>query len=323
MVNMRFRAIIPAVSSIVLIILCGSGAAATQLQWKLAKGKTYYQRSVIEQQITQTVMGQEQKIDQIIGTGQKLQVLDVDARGNMRIQYTFLWSRLKQINPMAQVDYDSSQKSAVPAGAEGFAALIGRSFTVKMTPQGEILDVNGVEQLRDAVLKKLPPGTDTTIGMNPVAGYLDKESLEQMIKANTAIYPDHPVNPGDSWSKDITMAVGFKMIIRAKWTLQRAQGGVATIGMASTIRTDSSGPGMETQGMKMRFALSGTQEGTVEVAEATGLITAGKARAQLKGDIQVGQAGTAADAPPMMTIPMTIDTRTTSEMSEQMWKTTP
>lgn len=202
MANMRFRAIIPAVSSIVLIILCGSAAAATQLQWKLAKGKMYYQRTVIEQQITQTVMGQEQKIEQSIGIGHKLQVLDVDPQGNMRIQYTYLWSKLKQINPMVQIDYDSSQKSPVPAGAEGFAALVGQSYTVKMTPQGKILDVNGVEQLRDAVLKKLPPGMDATVGMNPVAGYIDKESLKQMTEAGTAIYPDKPVNPGDSWNKE-------------------------------------------------------------------------------------------------------------------------
>ncbi len=323
MANVRFRTVIPAVSAIVLITLCGGAGAATQLQWKLAKGKTYYQKAMIEQQITQTLMGQEQKIDQTIGIGHKLQVLDVDSQGNMRIQYTFLWSRLKQVNPMAQVDYDSSQKTPAPAGAEGFAALIGQSYTIKMTPQGKILDVNGVEQLRDAVLKKLPPGTDATVGMNPVAGYIDKESLKQMTEASTAIYPDKPVNPGDSWSKDTTMVVGFKTIIQSKWTLQKEQNGVATISVASTMRTDSSGPAMETQGMKMRFALSGPQEGTVQVAEATGVITSGKARTQLKGDIQVGQAGAAADAPPMMTIPMVVDTQTTSEMSEQMWKTTP
>jgi len=320
MANMRLQAMTSAVGCVVLTILCGSGAAATRLEWKLAKGKTYYQRTMIDQQIAQTVMGQEQKIEQNMGIGLKLQVLDVDAQGNMRIQYTYLWTRLKQVNPMAQVDYDSSVKSPVPAGAEGFAALIGQSYTVKMTPKGKVLDVNGVEQLRDAVLKKLPAGADATMGMNPVAGYLDKGSLRQMTEAGMAIYPDKPVNAGDSWNKEMTMAVGFTMTIQSKWTLQKAEAGVATIGVAATIRSDPNAPPMDAGGMKMRFALSGTQEGTIQVAEATGLITARKERTQLKGDIQ---AGASADAPPMMVIPMTIDTRSTGDMSDQMWKTGP
>jgi hypothetical protein len=302
------------------VALCGSGAAATRLEWKLAKGKTYYQRTVVEQQIGQEIMGQQQKSEHSMGTGLKLQVLDVDAQGNMRIQYTYLWSRLKQVNPMAQIDYDSSSKSPVPAGAEGFAALIGQSYTVRMTPKGQVLDVNGVEQLRDAVLKKLPAGTDPAAPTNLVAPYINKDSLKQMTEAGMAIYPDRPVNVGDSWDKVITMAVGFMVTIQSKWTLQKEQAGVATIGLAATMRSDPNSPPMDAGGMKMKPDLSGTQEGTIQVAEATGLMIACKERQQLKGQVKIAAS---ADAPPMMTMPMTIDTQVTGEMGEQMWKTSP
>jgi hypothetical protein len=320
MANTRLRALVSTAGFIVLIVLCGSGTAATRLEWKLPKGKTYYQRTMIDQLITQTVMGQEQKMEQGIGTGLKLQVLDVDTQGNMRIQYTFLWSRLKQVNPMAQVDYDSSRQSPVPAGAEAFAALIGQSYTVKVTPKGKVLDVNGVEQLREAVLKKMPAGADATVGMNPVAMYTDKASVKQMAEANMDIYPDKPVNLGDSWTRKTTMAVGFTMVIQSKWTLQKEEAGVATIGLAAAVRTDPNSPPMDAGGMKVKSNLTGTQEGTVRVAEATGFIMVSKERQQLKGEVQVGAA---ADAQPMMTIPMTIDTQVTGEMSEQMWKTSP
>jgi hypothetical protein len=320
MAKMRVRAVPPVVGCLILVFLCGSGAAATELQWKLAKGKTYYQRDVVVQQIIQTVMGQEQKIDQTIGLGYKLQVLDVDAQGNMRIRYTYLWSRLKQVNPMAKIDYDSSKESPVPTGAESFAALIGQSYTVKMTPKGKILDVNGVEQVREAVLKKLSPGAAAAMGMNPVTEYLNSETLRQMTEAAMAIYPDKPVNPGESWSKEITMTVTFKMVIQSKWTLQKEDGGVATIALAATMRTDPNAATVEAEGMKMRFVLSGPQEGTLQVSEATGLITTAKEHSQLKGDMQILSA---ADAPPTMSIPMTIDTQITGEMSEQMWKTSP
>lgn len=295
--------------------------AATQLEWKLAKGKTYYQRTMVDQEIVQNMMGQEQKIEHKTGIGLKLQVLDVDAQGNMRIQCTYLWTRCKEASPMGQVDYDSSrQPAAVPAGAEAFAALLGQSYIVKVTSKGKVLDVNGVEQVRDAVLKKLPPGTDAAAATSSLGAYIDKESLRQMTEAGMAIYPDKPVNVGDSWSKEVTMMVGFKLVIQSKWTLQKEQAGVAAIGVVGTLRSDPNGPPMDAGGMKMRFALSGTQEGVIQVAEATGLVTASKERSQLKGDIQ---AVTSTDAPPMMVIPMTVDTRVTADMSEQMWKTGP
>ena len=318
MANTRLRALASTVGCVVLVALCGSGAAATQLQWKLAKGKTYYQRTVVEQQIGQEIMGQQQKSELHMGTGLKLQVLGVDAQGNMRIQYTYLWSRLKQVNPMAQVDYDSSSKSPVSAGAEGFAALIGQSYTVRMTPKGQVLDVNGVEQLRDAVLKKLPAGTDAAMGMNPVAMYIDPATVKQMTEANMAIYPDKSVNPGDSWTKEMSMTVGFAMIVQSKWTLEKEEAGVATIGLAATIRTAPNAPPMDAGGMKVKSDLSGTQEGTLQVAEATGLITAAKERQQLKGQIKMAAS---ASAEPAMVMPMTIDSQVTGEMSEQMWKT--
>ena len=320
MMDVRLRTTGSAVIGIVLVVLCGNGAAATQLQWKLAKGKTYYQKTVVDQRITQTLMGQQQKIEQGTGTGLKLQVLDVDAQGNMRIQYTYLWTRFKQAHPTAQLDYDSARKAAVPAGAEGFAALIGQSYTVTLTPKGRVLDVNGVEQLKQAVLKKLSASADPGPLAAAVAAYMDKDSLKQMTEAGTAIYPDKPVSPGDSWNKDLSMTIGFPVIIQSKWTLQKEEGGVATLALASTLRSDPDAPPMDAGGMKLNCSLSGTQEGTLQVAEATGLLTVSRERQQLKGDIKVAAS---ADAPPTMVMPMTIDTQVTSEMSDQMWKTSP
>ncbi|MBN1507323.1 MAG: hypothetical protein JW955_10780 [Sedimentisphaerales bacterium] len=314
---MRFRIVGLLAACAALVVLSGVAGAAVRLEWRLAKGKTYYQRAVMDQQITQTVMEQEQKMEQAFGIGQKLQVLDVDAQGNMRIQHTYLWTRVKQDNPLVQVDYDSSKSSPVPAGAEGFAALVGQSYTVMLTPQGKVLDVNGVEQVSEAVLKRLPGGAGA-LAMNPVAMYIDKERVKQMTESNMAIYPDKPVSAGDSWSREMAVMTGWRMIVQSKWTLQKEEADVATIGVASTLRCDPNGPPMEAGGLTLKADLAGTQEGTVQVAEATGLVTGSKQRQQLKGEIK---AITTPDQPPMMVMPMTVNSEITGEMSEQMWKT--
>ena len=320
MTRLRFKAIVAGIACMEFLALCSPAEAAVKLELKLAKGKTYYQKTVTDQQIAQTMMGQEQKMEQGIGTGLKLQVLDVDAQGNMRIQYTYLWSRLKQVNPMVEIDYDSSRQSPVPAGAEAFAGLVGQSYTVKITPKGKVLDVNGVEQLREAVLKKLPAGADTSLAMNPVAMYIDKQGVKQMVEMNMAIYPEKPVSPSDSWSKHLTMAVGFTLVIDSKWTLQKEEAGVATIGVMATVRTDPNAPPIEANGMKMKAQMSGTQEGTIRIVEATGLIVSSQDRAQIKGQLDIVAPG---QDQPAMSIPMTILTQVTSEAGEQMWKDGP
>jgi len=316
MTSRRITSLIVTAIGVASITWCSTAAAAVQLQLKLGKGKTYYQRTVFEQRITQTVMGQEQVINQTVGTGMKLDVLDVDKQGNMHIRYTFTWSASKQAGPMGGIEYDSSKQATPPAGAEASAAILGQSYTIKVSPKGDVLDVNGIEQLREAVNKKLPPGAEVSLATSPVALYLDKNNVKEMTESTLAIYPDKPVEQGESWSEKKTVTIGFGVIAESKWTLQKREGGVAVIAASASVRSDPNGPPMETQGMKMRFDLAGTQNGTVRVDEATGLILLDQSQQQLKGEIKLLAA---ADAPPMMAIPVVFDTTSKLEMSDKPW----
>jgi len=319
MTRVQFKLIVAGIACVEFLALCSPAAAAVKLELKLAKGKTYYQKTTTDQQIAQTIMGQEQKSSQAVGMGLKLQVLDVDAQKNMRIQYTYLWLRLKQSGLMAPVDYDSARQKEAPSGAEGFAALLGQSYTARLSPQGKVLDVNGVEQLSEAVRKKLPAGMEGTPAMSVLSPYLDKRSVKDMIEAAMAIYPDRPVSPGDSWSKHVTMAVGFTIVVDSKWALQKEEAGVATIGLTATVRTDPNAPPMEVSGMKMKSQMSGTQEGAIRVVEATGL-SSSQERSQIKGQLAMLAPG---QDQPAMVVPMSIETQIATEAGEQMWKDGP
>lgn len=304
------------VAGITSMVLCGRSGAATALQLKLAKGKTYYQKTVVDQHITQTVMGQPQVIDIAIGTGMKLDVLDVDATGNMRIQYTLIWCMSKQTGAMGTLSYDSAQQATPPAGTESLAAFLNQSYVVKLSPKGRVLDVNGIEQMKAAVQKKLPPGAEAGPMGNVAATFLDKQGVKEMTEGQMAIYPDKPVESGQSWSEKRVLKAGFGRIEESQWTLQKQEAGVATIALTATIRSDPSAPPMDAQGMKLRFDMSGSGEGTIRIVEATGLIQMEQDHQQLKGEIKVGDS---AQGPPMMAIPSTFETKSKVEMSEKMW----
>jgi hypothetical protein len=314
MTRQGIRALIVTAVGMASFAFCDTGGAAVQLQLKLPQGKTYYAKSTFDQHITQTVMNQQQVIDQSIGMGLKWDVLEVDSQGNMRIRQTFIWAAYQQTNPMGSVEYDSAKQATPTAGAEPFAALLGQGFVVKLSPKGDVLDVNGVEEMRAAVLKKLPPGADQRPEMSAVAMYLDKNSVKEMLGANLAVYPDKPVEVGQSWSKKQTVKLGFGIITDSKWTLQKREDGMDIIATTATLRSDPSSPPMETAGMTMKFDITGTAEGTLRVEEATGLIRLDQSRQQLKGNIDVGPAGQAGST---MTIPAVFDTTSKMEMSDK------
>jgi len=314
----EYRAFFVAVACVMVLACCGSAAAAVRLQLKLDKGKTCYERSMIEQKITQEFMGQQQTIDMTIGVIQKLDVLDVDGQGNMQIRRTYTWAKFKQASPMMPaVDYDSSQQTTLAAGAEGFAALVGQSYTTKMSPQGKVLEITGMEQLAEAVRKKAPAAPSQ--GPDALSTFLDKEAVRQMTESATAIYPEKPIEPGDSWTRTQVIKQGFAMITDSKWTLQKREGGVATIAATASVKADPNGAPMQTQGMAMKMDLSGSQEGTIQMDEATGLVRANRGRQQLKGQINIGAS---AEGPfNVMSIPMAIDTAVATETSDKMWET--
>ena len=126
---------------------------------------------MIDQHMVQTVMNMQQAMDQSMGNGVKMDVLDVDGQGNMRIRCTYNWSRFKRTRPDGGPRLRFVATGDPTGGAERFAALLGEGYTVRISPKGDVLDVNGVEEMQAAVRKKVPAGTDLSIRPSALAHY--------------------------------------------------------------------------------------------------------------------------------------------------------
>jgi hypothetical protein len=215
------------------------------------------------------------------------------------------------------ISYDSAQQATPSPGAEPVAALLNQNYIVKLSPKGRVLDVNGVEQMKAEIRKKMPPGSEDSPLGNITKTFLDKEGIKETTESLLAVFPDKPVEPGQSWSEKRVFKAGFGRIEESKWTLQKQEGGVAMIGMTGTVRSNPSAPPGEMQGMKLRFDLSGSQEATIRIVEATGLILMDQGSQQLKGEIKVSDS---AQGQPMMVIPTAIQMKSKVEMSDKMWE---
>ncbi len=302
------------------LALCGNEASAVQLQLKLTQGKTYYQKTLIELRAASTIAREPQVGDVSVGIGQKLEVLDVDRAGNMWVRYTFVWIMAKRIdNQTTETDYDSARQTTPPEDAAPVAALLHQSYVVRLTPRGRVLDVNGVEQMKETIQKKAPvEALDNRIG-RVTACFLQKQGVKEFTELLLAVYPDQPVEPGQSWSDKNTLQAGWGRIEDTKWTLQKSEAGVALISTTSTVVADPRTQAAEArEGIRVKYDLSGTHEGTIRIVEATGLIQMAQSLQQFKGQVRFGYP-----PQPEMTMPLTLEAKTTTEMSEKMGESGP
>lgn len=291
--------------------------AAQKMQYKLTlqKGQKYYIRMITEQQITQTVMGQEQNIEQTIGMGTDFDVNDVDEKGNAWVRYAYRWAKFRQKGPMGEIVYDSSKKdSQVSPATQGFAALLGEEFWLKITSKGQVVEVKGLDKMRSNIQKKLPEGPMREAMMQGLQQYLGEEGIKELIESSMAMYPDMAVGVGDSWSKTIVLSYGLPMILENKWTLKQRKDGVATIEVASTFKPNPQAKPMEMGPTKMSYEISGKQQGIIEMEESTGRLISSKLNQEMSGQIKMVVSG---PQPQEMAMPVKIKGVVTMEMSER------
>jgi hypothetical protein len=273
---------------------------------------------ITEQEVSQTVMGQEQSMEQAIGMGMELDVNEVDPNGAMWIDYTYGWARLGHKGPTGEMVYDSSKKdSPVPPMAQSFAALLGEGFSLKMTPKGEVKAVRGLKRMRENITKKLPAGPMRELMAKGLEQYISKEAIKELMESSMAMYPDKPVGVGDSWRKKVVLSQGLAMVLEHKWTLKERKKGVAVIEVSSVVTPNRKAKPMEMGGTKISYEFSGKQKGFVEMDELTGEIVRSKINQDMSGQMQM-EVVSAGAKPQTMTIPVKIKGVITTEMGA--WK---
>jgi hypothetical protein len=316
MKHVRFRmGVLAVVMAIALFVTPGEAADKIQYRLRLQKGQKYYLKTITEQKISQTIMGQQQNIEQTFGIAMDFDVVDVNDRGVVEICYVYRWSKFRQKGPMGEMVYDSAQKDPnVQPMAQGFAALIGETFSLKMTPEGRVEKVEGTDKIRENIQKKLPSGIMRQQAMMSLQQYIDAGAIKQIAESSAAMYPDRPVGVGDSWSKKVSIEQGFAMIVENTITVKERKNNVARMEITSVIEPNPKAKPMDMGAMKVSYQLSGTQKGTMSLDERTGLFVRSKMEQQMSGQVTMSAAGAESGG---MAIPMKIEGVTTVEMTER------
>lgn len=288
-----------------------------ELRLDFQEGKTYSQRMLTEQEIHQTIAGQQYDVTQTIGMGYSYTISEVDADGNAWIKATYDSTILKQESPMGGIEYDSSNPpEVVDPAAMGFAALVGQGFRMKLSPQGYIQDIQGVDEMITRMLEQFGLLQDPALDAleQSLRDQFGEKAIKESMGNTMAIYPETPVKVGDAWNKTVVVSLGFPMILENTWTLVERQSGVAMIEVHSTIEPNLEEGPVEIGLTKLSYNISGEQWGTVEIDESTGWTLYSGITQQVSGTITL-EGGDLGDE--TITWPISLESTLTLETVEE------
>ncbi len=316
------------------------------LKLRLKSQQKHNLRIIEENKISQKMSGQSIDINQTKTTELEFEVEQVDANNIASIKVTYLKLKEKGASQGGQMEYDSTKPeiSADNPLAPTYSAMIGQSFIMKVSPEGKILALTGLDEMYlkmaekvanaedEDFKKKLKEKAQRTIDRtNQRYGSRAKrvEALKEMIKKNPMFtedkfenivdfvmvpFSEKSVRIGNSWQAGVMRLSMIPFEIEGTYTLKEKNQTDLTIDISSKIDLDNvTVPGMGSPQGQTKISLKGSFEGSLQIDQTSGWMIRKKATMKADGEMKMAVNQ---QMPKGMTIPMSIETVVTVEPIE-------
>ena len=254
----------------------GSGASLDPvvLQLDLEEGAVYRIRTLTTQDMSQSFEGQTFEIGQIMGFEYMYTVTSREPDGSAWVDVSYTRAIFESETPLGTESYDSADSSGqIPEGAEGFAAVVGTGFSMKIGSDGEILEIEGLDEMLDQILSglNLPDAEMRQAFELTMRQQYSEQAMKEQLGNLLFDFPEGSLQVGDSWSFTQESNAILPVVAENTYTLLDFDENTALIEVRSEIRTGTGEGGIDFGLIDFDFTITGTQEGTIQVDLNTGL----------------------------------------------------
>ncbi len=279
-------------------------AQRADLSLKLEKGKEYKQVTNSKATIIQEVNGQ--KMNMVMTMSGTITFLVKD---NTEIGYEmdakFEKLSMSMQMPQGLMEFSSEKNDDNDIFSTILGAMKDKAFGVTMSKTGKVTDVKNVEALWGTAINKfdqLPEVQKEQIKVQIMKAY-GAEALKGNIEMVTAIYPNSPANKGDKWTIDTKLESGMSANMTTDYEFAELTSEYALIKGKSTIVTADKDAYIKSNGMPMKYDLTGSMESEIKVDKNTGWIIEATINQKIEGDAYIKETS---QLPNGMKIPMTM-----------------
>ena len=245
----------------------------------LKKGANFAISVKNDEEITQELAGQKQSVKQTNQINYDFKVKSVDEFGNFTADITIrrIQKELDAGNGNKQY-FDSKIKddnnSDVPPDIKSLKSLIGKKYSITLTPLGKVTDVKGTDKMINSIIKKVDADEKTNnllrmalmqeFGGDNVAHFYEK--LFNYIDGNTH-------KQGDKWEKVYDINIGVMLKVISDYQLTNISDNTLTIKLKSKLKDVTGKKNREIEGYIISMDVKGEQEGTIKINKNNGFIS--------------------------------------------------
>ncbi len=259
-----------------------------KLNFKLSRDKTYFMKVNIQQQMDQTIEGQKQSLKQKMGVGYAFKILDNKADTLYTIEVIFNSIYQEVEGPTGKVSYDSKKKDNVESPFSMiFSKIIGKKLRADLKSNGEITSVRGEKELVDAVLKAMNVTNESIKEelSKSIRQQFGANSIKDMLEHSWAYLGNENRKVGDNWKQNHSISGGLPITVFNTWTLNEINNENIILGLKSSLKTNEKNPYAEAGIMKVKYDLSGSQEGIYKLDRNSCWLIKGEINQKISGKV--------------------------------------
>jgi hypothetical protein len=204
----------------IAITASNASAAGTTLKWSIKSGETL-KYSFIQTSAIKAMTSKNQEIDSKIELNVDMSWTGKSVAADGTTEVTMLVDRVRvRVEQDGQpIAFDSKDKKSGEAPetqvfAKIYEAVVGAPYTLKLSPEGDVVDV------------KVPEAVTAEVATSPFAQTADSGSLmtpaglKNMLAQVFPKFPKTPVDAGSTWSTDIPLPAGLvNMKVKTDYTV--------------------------------------------------------------------------------------------------------
>ena len=271
----------------ILLFACTGSKELVGLRYNLEEGNAYKQEQTITQAMSYTMMGMpiDQKTTTITNTTHKVKAINEAGNFLTDVTYDRVRSTSEAMGQTQTYDSDTDTTRGADVLArnpQGF--LVGNTITTEMTPNGEIVAIEGLQQMVKQMFGEDAAGND--LSKSAFLEMFNEEQMKRNFGQASNIYPEDSVQVGDTWTTKMKIEKPMPMQTDMTYTLKDAKPDVFVLGLEGTLSTGENGA-IDMGGQKVDVTMDGTMSGELTVDRATGWILQSRLVQDAKGKMNI------------------------------------
>lgn len=267
----------------------GSSDEKIPLRLKLSQGDTFV--LLMSSQETTTNSADGQSVDTESSTDMRLRytVESVAPDGSITFISKYDSFKTEGGTNLGSTSYDSEDPNRDIDSFENriIDSMLDKELRVTMSPFGKITSLTGFEAVLEGMMDEVDAEKRPLVEPM-IESIFGNIAIEEMMQNLFTPYPEEPVGVGDSWTSSAVVSVGVSFLLDSTFTVLDRENGVATLGVESIISTNPDAEPIDFLIFKMAYAdMNGTQTGTVQVDESTGLTIKATLSQDFTGELQM------------------------------------